>query len=156
MRRTDREITDRADMLTILDKCRIIRLGLCDNDRAYIVPMNFAHEDADGKLRIYLHCAHKGRKMDIIARNNKVCFEADCSHEQFEGNLPCSWTEKYESVMGEGTIKTISSKEEKIAALDIIMKRYGFPGKPQYTDAAIEAVAILRIDVTALSGKRNA
>ena len=155
MRRHDREITEGADILTILDKCRIIRIGLCDHGRAYIVPMNFAYETADGKLYIYLHCAHEGRKMDIISRNNKVCFEADRSHEKFEGDLPCSWTEKYESVMGEGEIEIVNRDTQKVRVLDVFMKRYGFAGKPQYSEAALAAVTILRVNVTAMTGKRN-
>jgi hypothetical protein len=73
MRRKDREITDRAELLRILAKARVCRLALVDGDRPYVVPLTFALDGAD----LVLHSARTGRKLDILRRNPAVCFEVE-------------------------------------------------------------------------------
>ena len=41
MRRKDREITDREEILAIIRKCDVCRIALNDGDYPYIVPLNF-------------------------------------------------------------------------------------------------------------------
>ena len=78
MTRKEREVTDMNEIIKILDKCKILRLGLVDGDEPYIVPMNYGYTMEDGELTLYLHCAPVGRKLDIIRVNPKVFFEMDC------------------------------------------------------------------------------
>lgn len=47
-------------MLEIVAECDCCRLGLVDNGKAYIVPMNFGFEDAGSALTLYFHCAAEG------------------------------------------------------------------------------------------------
>ena len=44
MRRKDREITDIQQILNIIDKCNILRLGLFDKDYPYVVPLHYGYE----------------------------------------------------------------------------------------------------------------
>lgn len=155
MRRSNREVTERADILAILDKCEIMRIGLSVDDKPYIVPMNFAYEQIDGRIFIYFHCASEGKKLDIIERNNNVCFEADCSYKTLEGSTACEWSAEFESVIGEGTIAKLTDETQKISALDIFMKRYGYAGKPNYKQTELDAVTILKISVASITGKRR-
>ncbi len=53
MRRKDREVTDFDKMMEILSACDCCRLGLVDENGAYIVPLNFGYEEADGKLFLF-------------------------------------------------------------------------------------------------------
>lgn len=153
MRRKDREVTGREEILAILHDCEVIRIGLCDDHQPYIVPMNFAYEVTEENLWIYLHCASQGKKIDIMKKNNRVCFEGDHSYQLVEREETCSWTALFKSVMGEGTIEILSEEEDKIHALDLLMKRHGFQGKPQYSPGAAAAVTALRITVTGITGK---
>ena len=41
MRRRDREITDKQDILEVMRKCDVCRIALHDGDYPYIVPLNF-------------------------------------------------------------------------------------------------------------------
>ena len=41
MRKREREVTDEAAILEILDKCKVLYLGLSDADQPYVVPMNY-------------------------------------------------------------------------------------------------------------------
>ena len=69
MRRSDREIADKSEIIRIIEKCDVCRLALSQNNAPYIVPMSFGYEYADNKLTIYFHCAKEGRKLDIIREN---------------------------------------------------------------------------------------
>ena len=42
MRRKDREVTDIEKIKEILDACKVSRIGLMDQGKVYIVPMNHA------------------------------------------------------------------------------------------------------------------
>lgn len=155
MRRRDREVVGLTNILTILDKCDIMRIGLCVDNKPYVVPMNFAYEEIDEKVYIYFHCASKGKKLDIIAQNSNVCFEADCSYKTVKAENACDWSAEFESVIGDGEITIQKDEIQKVRALDTLMKRYGFPGKPYYNPSELAAVTVLQICVTTITGKRK-
>lgn len=154
MRRKDREVTGKDEILAILEKCRVLRLGLCDGDKPYVVPLNFGYRTEGGKLFLCFHSAKEGRKIELIRKNPTVCFEADASFQLVTGKRACEWSAEYESVIGEGRAVLLDDPTEKAAALDCIMERYGFHGKPEYSTESLAAVAVIRIDVETVSGKR--
>ena len=41
--RREREITDIPEILKILDKSKIVHIGLVDGDEPYVVPMNYGY-----------------------------------------------------------------------------------------------------------------
>jgi len=155
MRRTDREIASLGNILSILDRCEVMRLGLSVDHKPYIVPMNFAYDIIDDTVYIYFHCAPEGRKMDMIAQNSNVCFEADSLRRITKGNIACGWSVEYESVIGEGEIAVITDEAIKRHALNKLMEKYGYGGTPRYNPQVISAVTILRVLVTAITGKRK-
>ncbi len=69
MRRTDREVKDTAEIMKIIEKCDVCRLGLSDGNVPYVVPMNYGYEYSDGKLTLYFHGAKEGKKLQIIQNN---------------------------------------------------------------------------------------
>jgi nitroimidazol reductase NimA-like FMN-containing flavoprotein (pyridoxamine 5'-phosphate oxidase superfamily) len=82
---------------------------MIDNDIPYIVPLNYGYfENA-----IYFHSAPLGRKIDILKRNNKVCFEIEYASELIKRELACDWGTKYRSLIAYGTIEIISDFEKK-------------------------------------------
>jgi nitroimidazol reductase NimA-like FMN-containing flavoprotein (pyridoxamine 5'-phosphate oxidase superfamily) len=153
MRRSDKEVTGLTNILAILDKCEIMRIGLCVDNKPYIVPLNFAYEVVDEKLSIYFHSAPEGKKLDMIAKNNNVCFEADCSYKTIKAELACNWSAEFESVIGEGSISILAAETQKIHALDLLMKRYDFEGKPHYSPHEVAKVTVLQISVISITGK---
>ena len=155
MRRSDREVVGLTNILSILDKCDIMRLGLSADNKPYIVPMNFAYEVIGEKVYIYFHCASEGRKMEMIAQNNNVCFEADCSYKTLKSDIACDWSAEFESVIGEGNVTVLTDETQKVNALNIFMKRYGFEGKPHYDPHELSVVTILQVSVTTITGKRK-
>lgn len=152
MRRKDKEITDQQTIRSILENAEICRLGLAENNEAYIVPVNYAYTGG----AIYIHSAQNGRKIDILKQNNKVTFEveADCTIEK--GPEPCNWTTRYRSVMGKGTMSIETSPDEKKFALDLIMRKYGWGnGDLNYDPALLSRLCILKLNIETLTGKQS-
>lgn len=152
MRRRDRELTVKADLEEILRKAFVCHLGLVDGDQPYVVPVNFAYEDG----HIYLHGAAEGRKLDLIRKNNKVCFEMELFSSEIIKNdgQPCNWGTAFQSVIGTGTAKIVEDQEEKIKDLNIIVKRFS-NGEGGFTFPESELVntAVIDITITEMSGK---
>lgn len=153
MRRNDREITDCEEIIKIIDQCKVCRVAMIDNDKPYIVPMNFGYEYKNKTLSLFFHSAEEGRKINILKSNNYVCFEADCNHKLIESEVACNNGYQYESVIGEGHVTFILESDEKKQALNMIMKHQC--GKVfNFNDYSIKNLAIYKIEVTVLNGKK--
>jgi len=155
MRRNDRAIEGFDNMLAILSRCEIMRLALCDGDKPYVVPLHFAVCDGEDGTAIYFHGAAEGRKIDVLTRNPNACFEADRLIRVISHETACQWAADFESIIGEGQIAIVTENTEKIRALDAIMAKYGFPGKPAYNDSALAKVCVLRLSVESMTAKTN-
>lgn len=155
MRRKDREITDLSDILSILRKCEIGRIAFAANSIPYIVPMNFGFEENNGQVSFYFHCAKQGKKLDMLAENNNVCFEADCLPKLIEAETACNCSMEYESVIAFGKMKQIMDSAEKKSAMDCIMKHYSDRTDFTYRENALNAICILKFEVDSITGKRN-
>ena len=77
MRRSEQEITNRAEIEEIISKAQVCRIALSENDTPYIIPVCFGCEgDA-----LYFHSAKMGRKLDIL-RTRKVAPSATMTHRK--------------------------------------------------------------------------
>ena len=151
MRRKEKEITDNPVIEDIIQKAEVCRIGMCDGDVPYVVPMNFGYKDNC----IYVHSAQEGRKIDILRKNNKVCFEIDYGNEIKKTEKACNWSSRYRSIIGFGRAFIVEGFQEKKKGLDIIMEHY--TGKPEheYPDNAVNSVAVIRIDIESMTGKKS-
>ena len=154
MTKRERQITDEAQIMDILDKGKVLHLGLAVDNEPYVVPMNYGYTHEDGKLVIYLHSAVRGKKLDMIRANPKVFFEIDCDLVPFESELPCQYGLAYSSVMGKGIARIVDDVEEKKRAMSILMKTQ--TGKDfTFEDRLVSIVAVVRIDVEAYTAKHR-
>jgi hypothetical protein len=156
MRRKDRELTDRADYLSILEKADVCHLAMSDNNVPYLVTMNFGLKH-DQNLVLYFHCANEGKKIDILKRNNLVCFGADIDHELFlsEKGTSCGCSMRFRSVVGMGRVSFVTDRTEKREALVAIMRHYTQMTVPVFDEEKIDRTTILRLDVEQMTGKRR-
>ena len=154
MTKRERQITDEAQIMDILDKGKVLHLGLAVDNEPYVVPMNYGYTHEDGKLVIYLHSAVRGKKLDMIRANPKVFIEIDCDMVPFESELPCQYGLAYSSVMGKGIARIVDDVEEKKKAMSILMKTQ--TGKDfTFEDRLVSIVAVIRIDVEAYTAKHR-
>jgi hypothetical protein len=150
LRRKEKEITDRNEIEAIIRKSQVCRLGLSDEGLAYIVPLCFGY---DGN-NLYFHSAGQGRKIEILKRNNRVCFEFDIDTRIHSGKTACDWGMQYRSVIGYGTAGLIEEPNEKRQALDIIMGQYA-NGAFDYSDKALKKTLIIKVDIRHMTGKKS-
>lgn len=153
MRRQDRRITDPAMICAVLDKCRTLHLGLVEDGRVYIVPLNYGWTEENGRYTLYAHSAAEGRKIDLIRGGADVGFEMETGVEYFDADTACGWGNRYESIIGEGRATLLETPEEKRQALAAIMAHYSARKDYTFEDAMVNLVQVIQIDVTALSCK---
>lgn len=153
MRRQDRRITDPAVIRAVLDKCRTLHLGLVEDGRVYIVPLNYGWTEENGRYILYAHSAAEGRKIDLIRGGADVGFEMETGVEYFDADTACGWGNRYESIIGEGRATLLETPEEKRQALAAIMAHYSARKDYTFEDAMVNLVQVIQIDVTALSCK---
>jgi nitroimidazol reductase NimA-like FMN-containing flavoprotein (pyridoxamine 5'-phosphate oxidase superfamily) len=150
MRRKKQEITDKNEIEAIIRKSLVCRLGLADEGRPYIVPLCFGYQDDT----LYFHSAREGKKLDILKKNNKVCFEFDINTEIQKKKDACDWGIEYKSVIGFGEASFVRDPEAKKKALDIIMGQYG-EGTFEFPDATVKKIAVIKVLITSITGKRS-
>ncbi|MDR0761030.1 MAG: pyridoxamine 5'-phosphate oxidase family protein, partial [Treponema sp.] len=156
MRRKDREVTGAENLLEILRECTVCRLGMADNGVPYVVPLNFGYEYQDDTLILYFHGAREGKKIDILKKNNRVCFEMDTGHQLTRGDSVCHYGFNYASIVGMGTVEFLEEAAEKIRALNLLMKHQtGEDREFAYGEAELRAVAVYRLRVETVTGKRR-
>ena len=154
MTRREREVTDINKILEILDKSKVVRIGLVDGDEAYVVPMNYGYTYENEKLTLYLHGARRGKKIDLMRANPQVFFEMDCDIVPFEGEVACKYGITYSSIMGKGKATILEDPEEKMQALTYLMKTQ--TGKDfEFNEKLVSVVAVIRIDVTEFTAKHR-
>ncbi len=154
MTRREREVTDINEIIKILDKSKVLHLGLVDGDEPYVVPMNYGYEFVDGKLVFYLHGARQGRKLDVIRANPKVFAELECDIVPFEGEVACKYGITYASVMAKGKAVIVEDTEEKMHALTVLMKTQ--TGKDfEFNEKLVSVVGVIRIDVEQFTAKHR-
>ena len=154
MRRAEREVTDRGQLLEIIGRCTCCRVAFSDPEGAYIVPLSFAFVPGQPD-RFYFHGAKEGRKASLIAKRPKVGFELDCAYELVAGQSGCSYSCRYQSIVGTGVIGEVQDMEEKKQALSALMRQYEPSRSFAFTDEQAQAVAVYRLDVEAMTGKQR-
>ncbi len=151
MRRKDKEISDKNFVEEILSKSEICRVAMVNEGEPYLVPVNYGYsEDA-----IYIHSASRGKKIDVLRKNNRVCFEIDYGHEVLKAELACNWTEKYRSLIGYGAVDIVTDDKEKRFGLDRIMEHYGRTENNVYKEKNVENIVILKINIEEVSMKQS-
>jgi nitroimidazol reductase NimA-like FMN-containing flavoprotein (pyridoxamine 5'-phosphate oxidase superfamily) len=152
MRQKEKEITNIPEIEAIIQKAEVCRLGLAVDNTPYIVPVFFGYENNC----LYIHCAKEGRKLDMIRQNNTVCFEMEVDTKiTRRDKTACQWSSAYRSVIGYGKAFILENPEEKKQALDVIMRHYSGKTSFEYKKKAVEEVAIIKIVVDHMSGKKS-
>jgi nitroimidazol reductase NimA-like FMN-containing flavoprotein (pyridoxamine 5'-phosphate oxidase superfamily) len=154
MRRDDREITDFQVIRSIFNEADVCRIAFADNNIPYIVTMNYGFILGERNL-FYFHCAPEGRKIDMLRKNDQVCFELDTDHKLIKAKQACGWGMSFRSVVGYGKISVVEDLNERKLALDHIMNHYGGEGKYDYPDSQMAKTTILRLDITEMTGKQK-
>ncbi len=149
MRRSEKAMT-RQQAREFLAAQKVGRLGLCDGDHPYIVPLHYVADNGC----IYMHSAQEGRKIDLLNSNPEVCFEVD----EFRGfdiaEQPCSFGTFYRSVIAYGKAHLVTGAEEKRQALSRLV-RHCTGQDAHLPEEAIRRTTVIRLDIQCLTGKQH-
>jgi len=151
MRRHDKEIQSREEIDEIIRAADVCRLALSRNNEPYLVPVSFGYDGA----ALFFHTAPKGRKLEFLEANNRVCFEFETNVAlvRDEGDA-CAWTFGFESVIGYGTVTELVSPKDKIHGLNQIMLHYS--GREwDIPENRTATTRVWRIDIGSITGKRS-
>ena len=151
MRRADKKIKDNRQIDEIIQKANCCRIALVDGIYPYIVPVNFAASNN----HLYFHSAKEGRKIDILRKNNSICFEMDIEGEIVNGQKACSWGMKYVSVIGFGQAFFIEDNAGKKKALDLLMEKYAGKSGFSYADEELDKIIVIDVKIDTVSGKQS-
>ena len=151
VRRRDR-LLDETDAFALLERGEYGVLSMAaETGGAYGIPISYVW---DGAGSVYFHCAPEGRKLRLLAADDRVSF-CVVGHTKV---IPCQFTTAYESVLLEGHVRMDLPEEERWHALELLLKKYS-PDHTEtgtkYAGRSFHRTNILRLDVERMSGKRK-
>ena len=150
MRRKEKEIKEIAAIEEVLSRAFVCRLGLSEDNHPYVVPVCFGYKEN----ALYIHCGPEGKKLEMLRKNNNVCFEVDIDHEIIKGERACKWGFNYKSVIGFGKAVFVEDIEGKRKALDVIMRQFS-ANTFEYPEETIRKTTIIRVEIESMTGKQS-
>lgn len=152
MRRSDRQINDRKEILRILDECPTMRLALHDEPYPYVVPLSYGWEETDGKILLYFHCAEEGKKLELLNRNANVCAEFDelAGYRRTGHDI----TADYRSLIAFGRAERVYGAE-LVRGLELLLRHCRIEGYSVGECTTRDMTAVVRITVDSITGKRR-
>ncbi|MEA3559023.1 MAG: pyridoxamine 5'-phosphate oxidase family protein [Candidatus Thermoplasmatota archaeon] len=154
MERSDREITEKEEVMEILRNGTYCTIALSMNDEPYVLTLSYGLDEENSKL--YFHTAPKGKKLDFIEANERACGTVieDLGYRSGE----CSHV--YKSVVFYGAIKEVTDIMEKEKGMmtmfrhlekdpDAIKERF------LSKDAEYDQIKVLRFDIEEIQGKEK-
>ena len=151
MRKANQEIKDPEIIEEILKGSEICRIAMVDEDVPYLLPFNYGYSDHT----IYIHAAPAGKKIELLKKNNKVCFEIEHTARIIPQETACRWATLYRSVVGYGEVEIVEDFEGTRQGLEIIMAHYGAPDPIFLDPKEIKHAVILKLKIISLTGKQS-
>lgn len=155
MRRSDRELKTTEEIIDVLKSGTVIQIAFIDNGEPYIVTLNYGYVVDGEAIKLYFHSATAGRKIECIKHNPNVCFSIAICDPLIKGENACGYGMKYRSVVGYGEIRIVENSEEKISALNLLMKQYTGKDSWEYDNKMLEITTVSCLDVERITGKRK-
>lgn len=150
MRRKEREITDRKEIDEIIHTGKVMHLALSDNNLPFLIPLFYSYDGTS----LYFHSAKAGTKIDIMKKNNNVCFEISIDNGVVESDLACDFEARHRTVIGFGKAVFVEDESEKTGVLNKIVAQFT-DKKFEFPKGNLHATAVIRIDIESIKGKKH-
>ncbi len=147
----NREIKLKEEIERIIKSCEFCNVAMVDLvGKPYVIPMNFGYSNNC----IFLHSSASGKKIDILKKKNAVCvsFSTDHMLRWQSEKVACSYSMKYRSVLAIGEVEFVDDKEEKISALNEIMKQYT-DKEYKYSEPSVKEVMVFKVNIKKFEGR---
>ncbi len=149
LRRKEKEIEERSAVEAVIAAARFCRLAMSDGDMPYIVPLCFGYRSNT----LYFHSAVRGRKVDMLRKNPRVCVQFDCDLALVPSEKACNWSLSFKSVIGFGRASFVEDPRAKREALALIMAHYT-EGEFEFEETVLRKTLVVRVDFEELTGKQ--
>ena len=107
MRKFEHRIYEKELIAAMLDIIPIVHVGCNDDGWPYVVPLSYGYEITEEALRVYLHCAREGHKVELWRQDPRVTLTFSVFQNRpsqpYRGEI-----HDYRSVMAQGTIRRVS------------------------------------------------
>jgi nitroimidazol reductase NimA-like FMN-containing flavoprotein (pyridoxamine 5'-phosphate oxidase superfamily) len=153
LRRSEKAITDPAEMWAIIAGQKFVTLALCKDNVPYLATVNYGYDQVAGCL--YFHCAGEGKKMDYLQANPVVWGQVIEDNGYLDGKCDHA----FRTVQFEGRVTLLEDIEEKRCALSLMIDR--LESDPEavktrlITAKALERVTIGQVHIETMTGKAN-
>ncbi|MBK5195368.1 MAG: pyridoxamine 5'-phosphate oxidase family protein [Proteiniphilum sp.] len=135
----------------LIHSCTLCYVGMADEEGIpYVLPMNFGYEDDV----IYLHSAQEGHSISILEKNPNLCitFCTDPKLVWQNEEVACSYRMRSDSVICHGKVSFEEDFDEKVKALNIIMRQYS--GREfTYSAPSVRNVKIWKVAIEKISAR---
>lgn len=135
----------------LIRRCPLCYVGMADEKGIpYVLPMNFGYEDEI----IYLHSAQEGHSISILEGNPNICVTF-CTDPQLvwqDEEVACSYRMRSESIICHGSVVFEEAYDEKVNALNIIMRQYS-DKEFTYSAPAVKNVKIWKVAIENISAR---
>jgi hypothetical protein len=153
MRRKEKQIESREEMVRILKTTKYVTIALCSGNEPYLVTLSHGYDSSNNC--IYFHCAKKGKKIDLMKENSIIWGQA----LEDLGYAVGSCDHLYATVHFRGTVALIDDLAEKEHALRVMIEALEpDPEKvvnEQVNEKSLRRVGIGRIDIDYMTGKKS-
>lgn len=144
-------VEEREKINEIITRNTVCYVGMVDKEgMPYVIPMNFGYDNDT----IYLHSGREGSSVGALKDNPNVCITFCLGNELAWQNeeVACSYRMKGSSVICRGKVVFEEDFDEKIKALNIIMKQYS-DREFTYSVPAVNNVLIWKVEIESVSSK---
>ncbi|MDO5017993.1 MAG: pyridoxamine 5'-phosphate oxidase family protein [Lagierella massiliensis] len=153
MRKKDREVTDKLEILDILKRSQRTVLAFNGKEVPYLLPVNTGAYLFGEQIVLYFHGAKEGTKYDYIKEGALVSFEADTDLELVADKSRGYCTMNYSSVIGYGVMEEITDYDEKLHSLQVLVDDYHLDEDFKFSEKAMDRTAVFKILVKEARGK---
>jgi len=153
VKRSDREIKDKHELISILERGKYAVIGLASGNEPYVVTLSYGY-DKDSEA-LFFHCGKEGQKIDFIKANPCACatviddngFDADsCDHS-------------YRSVVIRGKIRFINDMNEVDRAVKLLISQIEKSNASRFLDRLKQqnknynGMQVLKLSIESITGK---
>lgn len=155
VRRSDRELTDPVEIDAILAAGKFVTIAFAREDEPYLVTMSYGF-DAERRA-LYFHAATDGLKYEFMNANPHVCATIVLDGGYVRGECEHHYT----SAVLRGRLARVNDPTELRYGMRVLLEHLE-DGSPEYADTtaldrdeAYERMAVLRLDIDEITGKRG-
>ncbi|MBQ3356919.1 MAG: pyridoxamine 5'-phosphate oxidase family protein [Oscillospiraceae bacterium] len=118
MRRFRQQLSEEACLAVLKTETRGVLSMIGEDGYPYGIPMNHWYCEEDGKL--YFHGAREGQKIDLMQRNDKVCYTVYDRGFREEGE----WALHVKSVVVFGRISLVADEEKAKTVCTALCRKF--------------------------------